>query len=58
MIWWILLLAAVFGVVVAFGSIRDERTRRERAEREFRRLSVRHPRKDSDKQDKQEGPGT
>lgn len=56
MIWWLLLLAAVFGVVVALGKIRDERTRRERAEREFRRLSVRHPGMDSAKKDGQEAP--
>ncbi|MDV7401628.1 hypothetical protein RZS08_59970, partial [Arthrospira platensis SPKY1] len=43
MIWWILLLSAAFGVVVAVGHIRAERDRRERAEREIRRLKVRHP---------------
>lgn len=50
MIWWILLLAAAFGVVVAFGRIRDERAKRKRAEREFRRLMARHPGKDGAKE--------
>jgi predicted outer membrane lipoprotein len=54
MIWWILLLAAAFGVVVAFGRIRDERAKRERAEREFKRLMARHPGKDGTKEDGQD----
>ncbi len=57
MIWWILLLSASIGVLVAFGRIRDERAKRERAEQVFRRLVARHPGKDGAKQVEEERSG-
>lgn len=41
MIYWVPMLLSVLGVVLTFGAIRAERSRRQKAEREVRRLRKR-----------------
>lgn len=43
MIYWIWLLIGISGVLFAINAVREERSRRSKAERELRRFEIQHP---------------